>query len=263
MYQWVKHFSGGKSTVKDNRGKVTNQTAMDDKTVVCVKNIVEEDPRHCWDRDWAFCNILTQARLQKGLRKLGTSHSHTRKQEGWDWIICEIIAPSLWQLLKTTGWDCHWQRHLGGFFRVCKKNTRHGFPKEGIHLKSLDEIAPPRNILYTVFFNTKGIILQKPHKRVKRASLANATRCVLSEVNQLYKRARSNTGMRGIKLLHNSAPAHKSRRMQEYLSEENFETLPHPPYSPGLAQSDVFLFPLLKKSCRKPIPHQVTLRTVI
>lgn len=42
--------------------------------------------------------------------------------------------------------------------------------------------------------------------------------------------------------LHDNAPAHTSKLVQNYLDTLNWEVLPHPAYSPDLAPSDYHLF---------------------
>ena len=56
-----------------------------------------------------------------------------------------------------------------------------------------------------------------------------------------------NTGVRGIKLLHDNAPAHESATVQEYLKESGLDVLDHPPYSPDLSPCDFWLFLRLKE----------------
>ena len=74
----------------------------------------------------------------------------------------------------------------------------------------------------TVFFNTKGIILQKPHHEQRKSITSKYyIECMLSEMNLVYKRARLNTRMRDIQLLYNNAPVHQQKLVQEYLSAGN------------------------------------------
>ena len=47
-------------------------------------------------------------------------------------------------------------------------------------------------------------------------------------------------------LHHDNAPSHKSLAVREFLAQNKITTLPHPPYSPDLAQCDFVLFPKLK-----------------
>ena len=55
---------------------------------------------------------------------------------------------------------------------------------------------------------------------------------VLTQLVDFYQKRRPRTGFRGIKLLHDNAPAHKSATVQEYLKESGLDVLDHPPYSP-------------------------------
>ena len=51
---------------------------------------------------------------------------------------------------------------------------------------------------------------------------------------------------RGVLLLHDNAPAHTAFAMSA-AAECGYELLLHPPYSPDLAPSDLYLFPVLKE----------------
>ena len=48
---------------------------------------------------------------------------------------------------------------------------------------------------------------------------------------------------KGILLLHDNAPAHRSMKAVHTSMQCGFKILPHPPYSPDLAPSDFFLNP--------------------
>jgi histone-lysine N-methyltransferase SETMAR len=49
-------------------------------------------------------------------------------------------------------------------------------------------------------------------------------------------------------LLHDNAPAHLSVLVKDFLTKKNVTTLDHPPYSPGLAAADLYLYPWLKSA---------------
>ena len=70
---------------------------------------------------------------------------------------------------------------------------------------------------------------------------------VLTQLVDFYQKRRPRTGVRGIKLLHDKAPAHKSATVQEYLKESGLGVLDHPQYSPDLSPCDLLLFPRLKE----------------
>ena len=54
----------------------------------------------------------------------------------------------------------------------------------------------------------------------------------------------------GVLLLRDNAPAHTAGVATSVAAECGYELLPHPPYSPDLAPSDFYLFPLLKEHLR-------------
>jgi len=48
---------------------------------------------------------------------------------------------------------------------------------------------------------------------------------------------------------HDNAPPHRAARVHQFF-DNNFEVVPHAPYSPDLAPSDFCLFPTLKDTLR-------------
>ena len=61
------------------------------------------------------------------------------------------------------------------------------------------------------------------------------------------EKRRPATGLRGLCLIYDNAPAHKCVPVQDFLKEEKVVQLFHPPYSPDLSPCDFFLIPLVKK----------------
>ncbi len=47
-----------------------------------------------------------------------------------------------------------------------------------------------------------------------------------------------------------NAPAHRAKLTQDYLRDNHWPVLKHPPYSPDLSPADFFLFPVLKRRLR-------------
>lgn len=52
-----------------------------------------------------------------------------------------------------------------------------------------------------------------------------------------------------------NAPAHRATVTQQFLRDNNFQVIPHAPYSPDLAPSDFWLFPTMKDTLRGHIFH--------
>ena len=55
----------------------------------------------------------------------------------------------------------------------------------------------------------------------------------------------------GIILLHDNARPHTASLMRDKLQRFGWETLQHPPYSPGLSPCDIHIFGDLKKDIRR------------
>ena len=72
----------------------------------------------------------------------------------------------------------------------------------------------------------------------------------LRELREALKSKRRGKLRRGVLLLHDNAPAHTAGVPASVAAECGYVLLPHPPYSPGLAPSDFYLFLLLKEHLR-------------
>ena len=102
-------------------------------------------------------------------------------------------------------------------------------------------------MLYAIFFDSKGPVLQIPVPKGSSVTGKFYRESVLTQLVDFHQKCTPRTGVRGIKLLHDNAPAHKSATVQEYLKESGLDVLDHPQYSPDLSPCDFWLFPRLKE----------------
>ena len=100
-------------------------------------------------------------------------------------------------------------------------------------------------MLYAIFFDSKGPVLQIPVPKGGSVTGKFYRESVLTQLVDFYQKRRPRTGVCGIKLLHDNAPAHKSATVLQYLKESVLDVLDHPPYSPDLSPCDFWLFPRL------------------
>ena len=86
-----------------------------------------------------------------------------------------------------------------------------------------------KHMLYAIFFDSKGPVLQIPVPKGSSVPGKFYRESVLTQLVDFYQKRRPRTGVRGIKLLHDNAPAHKSATVQEYLKESGLHVLviPH------------------------------------
>ena len=102
-------------------------------------------------------------------------------------------------------------------------------------------------MLYAIFFYSNDPVLRIPVPKGSSVTGKFYRESVLTQLVDFYQKRRLCTGVRGIKLLHDNAPAHKSATVQKYLKESGLNVLDHPPYSPDLSPRDFWLFPRLKE----------------
>ena len=71
---------------------------------------------------------------------------------------------------------------------------------------------------------------------------------VLKRLREKFRRKRSELFANNSWILHHdNAPAHTTLSVREFLATKQVTLLEHPAYSPDLAPSDFFLFPMLKE----------------
>ncbi|XP_061178417.1 histone-lysine N-methyltransferase SETMAR-like [Saccostrea echinata] len=103
-------------------------------------------------------------------------------------------------------------------------------------------------VMYALFFDSKGPVAQVPVPEHSSVTGQFYAENVLSQVVEHYKTTRPTTSTRGIKLLHDNAPAHRSEVVTKYLKENGIAVLPHPPYGPDLAPCDFWLNAVIKEA---------------
>ena len=118
---------------------------------------------------------------------------------------------------------------------------------EGHRPVTAHRCKPSNRMLYAIFFDSNGPVLQISVQKGSSVTVKFYRESVLTQLVNFYQKRRLRTSVRGIKLLHDNAPAHKSATVQEYLKESGPDVLDHPSYSPDLSPCDFWLFPRLKE----------------
>ena len=102
-------------------------------------------------------------------------------------------------------------------------------------------------MLYAIFFNSSGPVIQVPCPSGHTVTGQFYKNSVLKKVKEFYNKKRPSNGWSGVHLLHDNASSHKCGVVMSFLASEKVKVLNHPPYSPDLSPCDFFLFPRLKK----------------
>jgi histone-lysine N-methyltransferase SETMAR len=107
-------------------------------------------------------------------------------------------------------------------------------------------IATHAKQMVLAFFDDQGIVYTNYVPRgvtVNAAYIVNALRRFL----KAFRKKRPDL-VAGEWFLHwNNVPVHTAEVVQTFLAKNSIRLIPHPPYSPDLTPTDIFLFPTLKK----------------
>ena len=92
--------------------------------------------------------------------------------------------------------------------------------------------------MYVIFFTNQGPAIQIAVPKGKSVNARFYKGNVLHTLKKNLLSRRQATGLFRVRLLHDNASSHKAAIVCEYLKQEKFVELPHPPYSPDLAPCD-------------------------
>lgn len=104
--------------------------------------------------------------------------------------------------------------------------------------------------MVAVFFRRQGMVAAVPLQQGKTVTANWYCDVCLPAVFEEIEKDRPRTGLKGIFLHHDNAPAHTAARTLDFLHERGVQLVTHPPYSPDLAPCDFFLFPEVKHRLR-------------
>ena len=253
--KWVCRFNDGRESIENDPRVGRPVSVLTEKNVATVKKLIEEDALYTVQDIEQLSGIHSSSVLkilceQLGLRKIwarwvphlltdGQKQSRVRlasqvteKYDKCDPRYLEEIV---------TG-DETWIYH---FQPDSKAKNKVWVSSEGDRPVIAHRCKTSNCMLYAIFFDSKGQVLQIPVPKGSSVTGKFYRESILTQLVDFYRKRRPRTGVRVIKSLHDNAPAHKSTTLQEYLKESMLDVLDHPPYSPDLSPCDFWLFPRL------------------
>jgi histone-lysine N-methyltransferase SETMAR len=104
-------------------------------------------------------------------------------------------------------------------------------------------------IMMVIFWDKDGVLLTE---YLQRGTTINGPyyASIIERLRSVILEKRRGKVNRGVLLLHDNAPVHKSNIVQAAIRQAGFVELNHPAYSPDIAPSDYHLFSNLKKFLR-------------
>lgn len=256
---WAKQFKWGRESIEDDprSGRPVNATAPE--VVAKVEEIVLLDRRSKASQLAKECGISESSVLKILHEHLGMTKVSARwvprmltpcqkatrvllSRENLDWFEKE---GDLFLSRIVTGdetWIHHWDPET-------KQESMQWKHKGSPPPKKFRTQPSAGKIMATIFWDMEGVLMidYLPHKEtITGAYYAQ----VLEKLKEAILEKRRGKCSRGVLLLHDNAPVHKSRIAKAAVKDLGFIELNHPPYSPDLAPSDFYLFRHLKKKLR-------------
>ena len=102
-------------------------------------------------------------------------------------------------------------------------------------------------MLYAIFFNSSGPVVQVPCPSGHTVIGRLYKNSVLKKVKEFYNKKRPIKGWSGVHLLHDRASSHKCEVFKSFLASTKVKVLNHPPYSPTWVPVTSFYFQGLRK----------------
>ena len=257
VFKWVRHFNDGRESIENEPRVGRPVSVLTEKNVATVKTLIEEDTRYTLQEIEELSGIHSSIVLKILCERLGlckicarwVPHLLTDEQkQSRVRLASQVIEkydkcdPCRLEEIVTVDetWIYHFQPNSTAKNKVWVSS-------EGDRPVIAGHCKTSNRMLYAIFFDSKGPVLQIPVPKGSSVTGKFYRESVLTKLVDFYQKRRPRTGVCGIKLLHDNAPAHKSATVQEYLKKSGLDVLDHCPYSPDLSPCDFWLFPRLKK----------------
>ena len=243
--KWVPRFNDGLESIENYPRVSRPVSVLTEKNVAAVKTLIEEDTRYTVQEieelsDIHSSSVLKILRKRLRLRKICARlvpHLLTDEQKQSRVRLASQVIENMINVTHVV-WNRYLQVMKPGsiiFQSDFKAKNKFWVSSEGYRPVIAGRCKTSNCMLYAIFFDSKGPVLHIPVPKGSSVTGKFYRESVLTQLVDFYQKRRPRTGVRGIKLLHDNAAAHKSATVQEYLKESGLDVLDHPPYSPDLS----------------------------
>ena len=223
--KWVRRFNDGRDSIENDPRMGRSVSVLTEKNVATVKTLIEEDTHYTVQEIEKLIGIHSSSVLKilsewLGLRKicvLWVPHLLTDEQKQSQVRLASQVIEK---------YDKCDPRHLEEivtgdetliyhFQPDSKAKNKVWVSSEGDRPVIARHCKTSNRMFYAIFFDSKGPVLQIPVPKGSSVTGKFYRESVLTQLVDFYQKCRPRTGVRGIKLLHDNTPAHKSATIQE------------------------------------------------
>lgn len=257
VQKWAKLFRDGRMEIEDDPRSGRPVSKITDESIEAIRRVIEDDPHATYD------DLKAETMLSRGtLYRIVTEHLKVRKVTS-RWVphdlteeqkqqrvkICKEnlkkFRRNSWRLCDIVTGDETWIY----FRQIGRKASNSTWASEGQSPGTVvrRKLFEPK-LLFSIFFRSNGALLVHClDVGEKMDRLHYIEYCLKPVVKELWK-DRPISGTHGIKLLHDNAPSHDAKDVENFLAGEGINLMPHPPYSPDLSPCDYWLNDYIKRN---------------
>ena len=236
--KWVCRLNDGRDLIKNDPQVGRPVSVLTEKNLATVKTLIEEDALYTVQEIEELNGIYSSSVLKILCERLGlhknsapwVPHLLTDEQkQSRVRFASQVIEkydkcdPRCLEEIVTG--DETWIYH---FQTDSKAKNKVWVSSEGDRPVIERHCKTSNQMLYAIFFDSKGPVLQIPFPKGSSVTGKFYRESVLTQLVDFYQKRRPHTNVSGIKLLHDNAPAHKSATVQEYLKESGLDVLDPP-----------------------------------
>ena len=257
--KWVAEFKDPERGFEDAPRSGRPSTAVSNENIQAVERLVMRDRqisvRRVADQlgvsKTIVCEILNnylgmKKVYTKWVPKLLTPLQRANRVECCEELLQESEEDPIRFLGRIVTGDETWIHHYDPLSQLEAKVWK----KPGEETPSRPRIQrSTRKIMMTIFWDNEGILLMDYLSHGDTIS-GQYYASLIDRLRSAVLEKRRGKFSRGVLLLHDNAPVHKSNIAQAAIRRVGFTELNHPAYSPDIAPSDYYLFSNLKKFLR-------------
>ena len=259
IQNWYRRFRDGKADVKDEARSGRPKSAVTDKNVAAVREMVVADPNVTYRNIQGNVSIGSAAVntiLKKKLkcRKLVSRwipHELTEEQKRDRVNWCKMMKRIYKNGRSRRVWDIVTGDETWISFREPKTKAQN-------MVWTFENQLPPTSVrpsrfvqkrMFAIFFRKSGFL----HKRMLKKGATVTALWYKRTLIEMFKKIRKNrprTGLRGIVLHQDNASSHTAEITFDFFQRKDIALTSHPDYSPDLAPLDFFYNDQIKKMLR-------------
>jgi len=256
VFDWVRRFKDGQLNIHDDPRCGRPITATDETNVKAVESLVVEDRRITIQQIADTLDISTgtvhgilhdQLQMRKVCARwvphlLSPDQRYERVQASQE-LLARYSTEGNDFLFRIITGD---ESYIYYYDPESKQSSRQWTRSDSLPPTKLKREKSVGKVLYSFFWDYKGIIVKEPAPEGVTITKAYYANLLMNELHPQIRKVRRGLISAGVILQHDNARPHTSHFVSGIVHDLKYELLRHPAYSPDLAASDFFLFPVLK-----------------